>query len=168
MVQRDARGRLVVGDKQLRLLREEYLREVAALRDRFGAILYHPQDRNDAATSANPYGRLVRSTAGGLGVEPAELANIILAVAGWPTRTPEKAAGVLDELLSRIPEHVAQQTLIALSVTRAGHQHPAPAPAGHRLAVIAVDPGGTNGRTADTAAVGTDTSESGSAANEER
>ena len=170
MVQRDARGRLVVGDKLLELLREEYLREISALRDRFGPILYHPQDRNDATTSANPYGRLVRSTAAGLGIEPAELANIILAVAGWPTRTPEKAAGVLDELLSRIPEHIAQQTLVALTVTRAGHHHPAPAPDGPRLAVITVDPGGTNGRTAtmDQAALSPDGAHNGSATSEER
>ena len=44
-------------------------------------------------------------------IDPAELANLIYAAVGEPPRPSARAAAVLDTLLDRIPEEVAQRTL---------------------------------------------------------
>ena len=44
-------------------------------------------------------------------IDPAELANLIYAAVGEAPRPSARAAAVLDTLLDRIPEEVAQRTL---------------------------------------------------------
>ena len=65
----------------------------------------------EAGQSLNPHGSRVRTLANARGVAPAELANLIRVAAGSSRIAADKAAGQLPELLARIAEPVATQTL---------------------------------------------------------
>jgi hypothetical protein len=129
----NAKGRPYVTDGLLAALRLQYEEQIRAARDRFGAILPHPgvgtgdsegelpthpeveagaQTKDPVASSTgNPYGTLLRILASSGEINPAELANLIYAAVGEPPRPSARAAAVLDTLLGRIPEDVAQRTL---------------------------------------------------------
>lgn len=129
----NAKGRPYVTDQLLEMLRRQYEEQVRAASDRFGAILPHPgvgtgdsegelpthpeveteaQTKEPVASStATPYGTLLRMLASTGEIDPAELANLIYAAVGEPPRPSARAAAVLDTLLDRIPEEVAQRTL---------------------------------------------------------
>ena len=83
-----------------------------------GELPTHPEVEAGAQTkepvasgAAAPYGTLLRILAGTGQIDPAELANLIYAAVGEPPRPSARAAAVLDTLLDRIPEEVAQRTL---------------------------------------------------------
>ena len=129
----NAKGRPYVTDQLLEILRRQYEEQIRAASDRFGAILPHPgigtgdsegelpthpeveagaQTKDPAATGkAAPHGALLRLVASTGQFVPAELANLIYAAVGEPPRPTARAAAVLDTLLQRIPEEVAQRTL---------------------------------------------------------
>jgi hypothetical protein len=129
----NSKGRPYVTDQLLEILRRQYEEQVRAAADRFGAILPHPgvgtgdsegelpthpevetgAQTNDpvASGAAAPYRTLLRMLASSGEIDPAELANLIYAAVGEPPRPSARAAAVLDTLLDRIPEEVAQRTL---------------------------------------------------------
>jgi hypothetical protein len=69
-----------------------------------------------AAVSANPHGERVRDAAAQRGMNVAQLANLILAAAGRPAQPPREAAALLDRLLARIPQDVAERVLATLGL----------------------------------------------------
>ena len=129
----NSKGRPYVTDELLTILRRQYEEQVRAAGDRFGAILPHPgigigdmegellshpeveagahTKEPVASGAAAPYGTLLRILAGTGQIDPAELANLIYAAVGEAPRPSARAAAVLDTLLDRIPEEVAQRTL---------------------------------------------------------
>jgi hypothetical protein len=129
----NSKGRPYVNDQLLEILRRQYEEQVRAASDRFGAILPHPgvgtgdsegelpthpeveteaQTKEPVASStATPYKRLLRLLASSGQIDPAELANLIYAAVGEFPRPNVRAAAMLDTLLARIPEEVAQRTL---------------------------------------------------------
>jgi hypothetical protein len=108
------------------------------------------------AVSANPHGVRVRDAAALRGMNVAQLANLILAAADSPPQPPREAAALLDRLLARIPQDIAERVLATLGLeptaaaapqprgaappAAAADQQP-PAPEGtHRLAgTVSVD-----------------------------
>lgn len=119
-VRRSANGRLIVDEALLTRLRAGYLEQVATLAGRFGAVLAHPHDPEAIPACDNPYGQLVRAAALAAGLSEADLANLILAMAGRAAREPKRASAVLDTLLARLPGPVAERTLAALVLSRTG------------------------------------------------
>lgn len=137
----NSKGRPYVTDQLLEVLRRQYEEHIRAASDRFGAILPHPgvgagevegempshpeveagaQTKEPVASgSAAPFGTLLRMLASTGHIGPAELANLIYAAVGEPPRPSDRAAAVLDTLLDRIPEEIAQRTLHEI-VARAG------------------------------------------------
>jgi hypothetical protein len=125
-------GSPYITDQLLDQLRARYERQVSELEGRFGAVLPHPgvgagEHEGEAPThpevdpdagspsDANPHGVRVRDEANARGLQDAQLANLILAAAGAQHKPPEEAASQLGEMLSRIPETVAQRALASVA-----------------------------------------------------
>ena len=64
-----------------------------------------------APGAAAPYATLLKMLASTGEIDPAEMANLIYAAVGEPPRPGARAAAVLDTLLDRIPEEVAERTV---------------------------------------------------------
>lgn len=90
----------------------------------------------EAGQSLNPHGSRVRTLANARGVEPAELANLIRVAAGRNRIAADRAAGQLPELLERIAEPIATQTLELIEML---HPGAGPTEPGDGGTVIGVD-----------------------------
>ena len=78
----------------------------------------------------------MRSLANARGVGPAELANLIRVAAGGSRIADEKAAGQLEEMLAKLTEPIAKQTLELIEMLHPAGEQPE---AGEPGTVINVD-----------------------------
>lgn len=132
------KGGPYVPDGMLAGLRATYEREVQRISPIYGPVLVHPPDPwakptvaapdtqsnpntngdgDGASTPArNPHGDRVRNAAAERGMTEDQLANVILAAADRPALPPRQAAALLDRLLARIPQDVAERVLATLGL----------------------------------------------------
>jgi hypothetical protein len=72
--------------------------------------------RSTPTAAANPHGERVRNAAASRGLNVAQLANMILAAADRPAQPPQQAAALLERLLARIPQDIAERVLATLGL----------------------------------------------------
>jgi hypothetical protein len=134
-------GKPYVSDKLLAALRARYEKLMGQQRGRWGEILEHHGSDGDGAGVerepiagpegepppepspvgegvVSPHGIAVRNAAAERGLSVAALANVILVAAGDEPRSSDKAAAVLEPMLARLPEPIANR---ALALMQAPH-----------------------------------------------
>ena len=101
---------------------------------RFTAATPSPDANGARSTSvtvsANSHGVRVRDAAALRGMNVAQLANLILAAVDRPPQPPREAAALLERLLARIPQDVAERVLATLGLEPSAAAAPAPQPRG--------------------------------------
>ena len=145
----NSKGAPYITDELLDRLRGRYEQQVREMQEQFGQILPHPgvgageaegeipvhpemdpeagtpeESGNMVISQSNPQGLQVQSLANERGVTSAKLANLIRVAAGGNRIAEEKAAGQLREMLQRITEPIAEQTVELIEMLHpAGEQH---------------------------------------------
>lgn len=88
-----------------------------------------PEDASkppEDAAGTNPHGARVREHAKLAGVSGAQLANLMLKAAGGEELPDERAEALLEEMLARTPQPIAEKTIRLLKLIEAQQQHANP------------------------------------------